>query len=417
MRILFLSNFYPPYSQGGYEQLCQEVAQLLAARGHTLCVLTGRTKGVSSVEEDGPVRVHRRLELELEGGLGHTVVRLAFGGREASERRNVATVERVIDEFRPDAALIWGMWNVPRSVPAAVERLLPERVAYYLCDYWPVLPNAYIQRLEAPARRGHADWAKRGITQLLLPAAAAEMPTSLSFKRAACVSYALRDALVHQGTPLDNAQIIHNGIYLSDFSVGSDAPSTNNSLRLIYSGRLSPEKGLHVALEALALLDGSVANRCELLIAGGGDEDYLRHLRTIATRGSVPVTFLGHVGRANIPRLLSESQVLIFPSEWGEPLARAVIEAMAAGLAVIGTTTGGTGEILVEGKTGLTFRPGDPADLARQITWLAADPRLRERLAAAGQALVLREFDIRSTVDQLESLLCQATIQSESPVA
>lgn len=117
MRILFLSNFYPPYSQGGYEQLCQEVAQLLAARDHTLCVLTGRTTGAADVEEDGPVRVHRRLELELEGGLSHTIARLAIGGREASERRNVATVERLIDEFQPDAVLIWGMWNVPGLCP------------------------------------------------------------------------------------------------------------------------------------------------------------------------------------------------------------------------------------------------------------------------------------------------------------
>lgn len=415
MRILFLSNFYPPHGQGGYEQLCQEVATLLAARSHTLCVLTSRTKGVPNVEEDGSVNIHRRLELELEGGLGHTVARLAFGGRSASERRNVATVKRVIDEFRPDVALVWGMWNVPRIVPATVERLLPEQTTYYLCDYWPVLPNAYIQRLEAPARRRYAGWVKWSVSQLLRPSETTTLPPSLSFKRVACVSYALRDSLVRQGIPIKNAQIIRNGINLSDFPADPDACS--GPLRLIYSGRLSPEKGVRVALEALALLDRSAAQRCEMAVAGGGDEDYVQHLRAIASRGSVPISFLGFIRREDMPRVLSESQALIFPSEWEEPLARAVIEAMASGLAVIGTTTGGTGEVLVEGETGLTFRPGDAADLARQIARLAGDPALRERLAAAGQAVVLREFDIRSTVDQLEALLYRASDEYERQIA
>lgn len=417
MRLLFLSNFYPPHGQGGYEQLCQEVARLLAGRGHDIVMLSGRVAGSGSRDTDGEVDVRRVLELEVEGGMAHTAARLATGGRQRSERRNIAAVEAIIAEIAPDAALVWGLWNVPRSVPAAVERRLPNRTAYYLCDYWPTLPNAYAQRLQAPARRGYAGWLKRSVARLLLPLARAEEPAALSFGAAACVSYAVRDTLAQQGIPVGNAPIIRNGIRLADFARAGKPSAPDGPLRLIYTGRLSPEKGVHVALAALGLLDESIAGRCEMVVAGSGDEAYIRDLRSIAAGGRVPVHFTGLVPREAVARLLADSHVLVFPSEWAEPLARAVIEAMAAGLVVVGTTTGGTGEVLIEGETGLTFHAGDAAGLARQISRLAGDPALRLSLAAAGQQLVLHDFDIEKTADQLEDLLAALAVSSQGQLA
>jgi len=166
---------------------------------------------------------------------------------------------------------------------------------------------------------------------------------------------------------------------------------------------------VHTAIEAIGNLAGS--HQFSLDIYGAGPQDYVAGLESLASQ--LPVVFHGSVARADLLSALSNYDAFVFPSEWEEPFAHAVLEAMASGLAVIGTTTGGTGEVLVEGETGLTFRPGDAADLARQITRLAGDPALRERLAAAGQAVVLREFDIRSTVDQLEALLYRASDEHE----
>jgi glycosyltransferase involved in cell wall biosynthesis len=111
------------------------------------------------------------------------------------------------------------------------------------------------------------------------------------------------------------------------------------------------------------------------------------------------------VARAQAPHVLAEHDVLIFPSEWEEPFARSVLEGMAAGLTVIGSTTGGTGEILVEGQTGLTFTAGDSQELARQIGRLAQDPALRRRLAANGRSIVTRRFTLQRMVDELEAAL------------
>ena len=65
MRILFLSNFYPPASRGGYEQWCQEVLDGLRSGGHVVEVITSK-HGKSSLQTSDPAWVHRSLYLEME---------------------------------------------------------------------------------------------------------------------------------------------------------------------------------------------------------------------------------------------------------------------------------------------------------------------------------------------------------------
>ena len=414
MRLLFLSNFYPPHGEGGYEQLCREVAHRMAGRGHAVMVLT--SAGAPVEASDGPVLVRRALALEVEGGLAQTATKLAFGGRAASERRGVAAVERAVDEFAPDAALVWGMWNVPRVVPAAAERLLP--TAYYLCDYWPALPDAYVERLQAPSRGAGGRWPKRLLATVFLRRLMTEPRVSPAYRHVACVSEAIRELLCAQGIDCSRVAIIRNGISLSDFADGdSERPRDDAPLRLVYAGRVTPDKGAATAVDALALLEARSRGMAHLSIYGDGDAGYLNTLRAQVGAARLPVTFHGFVPRDEMPAALARETVLILPSLVAEALPRVMLEAMAAGLAVIGTTTGGTGEVLREGETGLTFRAGDAADLARQIERLAGDPALRARLAAAGRELVLRDFSIDHTVDQLEALLRRIARQQEVATA
>jgi glycosyltransferase involved in cell wall biosynthesis len=78
---------------------------------------------------------------------------------------------------------------------------------------------------------------------------------------------------------------------------------------------------------------------------------------------------------------------------------------MAAGLAVIGTTTGGTGEILIHGETGLTYPAGNPNTLATQIQQLVTQPALQKKLAHAGQQRVIKNFTFTRMADELEATL------------
>ncbi len=87
-------------------------------------------------------------------------------------------------------------------------------------------------------------------------------------------------------------------------------------------------------------------------------------------------------------------------------------EAMAAGLVVVGTTTGGTREILREGETGLTFAPEDADGLADQLAVLITNPELGCRLAQAGRQSVLENFTLDRMAQQIEDYLLDCFARS-----
>ena len=115
--------------------------------------------------------------------------------------------------------------------------------------------------------------------------------------------------------------------------------------------------------------------------------------------------FEPRVSRDKMPDLLRQFDALVFPSIWEEPLARMTQEAMATEMIVFGTATGGTGEILIDGKTGLVFEPNDARSLADQIRHLMNRPELRTRLGAAARQMVVEKCEINRMIDEIESEL------------
>lgn len=412
MRILFVSNLYPPYAVGGYEQLCKEVAEAFVQCGHDVTVLTAR-HGMPKKESLNGVWVHRVLHQEVEGGMLHTAWRLAVS-RSVTEKENVVVTTQLVEQGRPDAVIIWGMWNIPRSVPSTVESIMPGRTAYYFLDYWPLLPNAYIQRLEEHARSSWTRLPKSLVAALWLPELRSEQPPDLEFSHAICVSDAVRRALVKSGIVTEQASVIHLGIRPDEISTRSlhVAPRAAESLRVVYAGRLTTDKGVHTAIEAIEILRKSGINNVALDVYGKGNRGYMSRLRRMVVEQGLPVRFRGHVSRDQLLELLPSYDVLVFPSIWKEPFAHAVLEGMASGLVVVGTTSGGTGEVLVDGATGLVFEPGDARQLAEHLERLAKDSELRSSLGATARNRVLSEFTFAQTVNSLESFLAQMVSKS-----
>jgi glycogen synthase len=410
MQLLFLSNNYPPHSLGGYEQWCREVAVALAKRGHFVHVLTANVGARQPVEQMDGVTVHRRLHLELTGGLGETMWRL-LASRPKLEADNLYHVRELVASLQPDAALVWGMWNVPRTVPALVEELLPNRVAYYLCDYWLTLPTAYIQRWQEPARSRFplVQWAKQRVGEYFLAKLEAEEAVTLQLTHPICVSRAVRQLLFKAGVPVAQAPVIYGGTQVEQFMSIVRPVSNGNgrTLRLLYVGRLEAVKGVHTALQAINLLDPQQKAAVTLDIYGQGDPDYEAELKAYVAQNNLQdvILFRGSVPRRQIPQVFAQADVLLFTSEWAEPFARTVLEAMAAGLVVIGTTTGGTAEILSHEQTGLTFTAGDPHDLTQQIGRVLTDSALQQKLQSGGRQCVVENFPFEQMVDQLEAAL------------
>ena len=408
MRLLFLSNFYPPASNGGYEQLCQEVAAAFTQRGHRVSILTSAEAAGPAVIEEGGIQVRRQLHLEVEGGIAGSTMRL-LRDRARLEQENLRNLGATVEDVRPDAALIWGMWNVPRSVPALAERLMPGRVVYYICDYWPSLPSAYVQQFQEPARRRLTRRPKKLLGQLVLTKLRRERAIPLALQRPFCVSQAVRSLLVRAGVQIRHARVIYNGIEIEQFPPVRIArwQQPGSFLKLLYAGRLAPEKGVPTAIRAVALLGGQQDQQVTMDVVGTGHPDYVRSLKALVRELKLDeiVAFTSGAPRSEMPALLADHDVLVFPSEWEEPMARMIMEAMATGLVVIGTTTGGTGELLEEGLTGLTLGPGDARGLASQVQRVLDDRTLGGRLARAARGRVEQQFTSRRMVDELEAVM------------
>lgn len=409
MRVLILSNFYPPSRSWGYTQLCHEVSQRLADNGHTIAVLTSNY--LANAAANGQTPVYRLLHLDSDP-LNYQPL-LFFTRQGQWQKENQYSLALVVKEFQPDIIFIWGMWNMSKAVPAQAEALPGVSVIYYLSDHWPVLDSPHETYWRLPARRWYLWLFKQALNWLALQLLARlEKPQPLKFDHAICVSKTLRDSLVAQGAPVQQATIIYNGIDVEAFVHHGELPERPNSpgtpLRLLYAGRLSHEKGVHTAIASLAHLVGEGNGyNVSLTIVGDGAPGYVQTLHELVARHKVGqlVSFRPAVAREQMPALLSQFDVLVFPSIAAEALPRMPQEAMACGLVVVGTTTGGTQELLVEGENGLTFDPEDDRALAAQLLHLAADRDLRRKLAMNGRQTVLEKFTIERMVTDIEAYL------------
>jgi glycosyltransferase involved in cell wall biosynthesis len=179
--------------------------------------------------------------------------------------------------------------------------------------------------------------------------------------------------------------------------------------RLLYVGQLIPQKGVHTLVGAFGLLakEPGFAELSLTIVGGGLHPEYEQTLRALPGQLGIAgrVHFLGKVSRADLPQVYAEHDVLIFPSEWDEPFAITPLEAMASGLAVVGTTTGGSGELFVERETALTFSAGDAADCARALRELCANQELHGRISRNARADVCAHYVLERMVTTIEEAL------------
>ena len=409
MRVLFLTNFYLVHGSGGEEQSCQQIVEGLKARGHTTLVLTSMhgTNNVP-VEADG---IYRSLYLEMDlVPLRHSVT--FFTQRKAREKHNLQVFGRVLQQFEPDIIFMWGMWNLPYSLPAFAEAKYPQKAVYRFATYWPTLPSQHEFYWRAPGRNWYSRVIKQVVGRVALALLSKEAQKDpLTFRHAICVSTATRDVLVEAGVPVTDARIIYTGLDVKHYLNGHEQNSSHQegqNLNLLYAGRFYPEKGIDTVIEAMIrLVHGQGKRDIRLSLAGSGSVEYENHVRQLVNQAELAeyVTFLGWVPPQEMPELLRKFDVLLLPSVWPEPFSRAVLEGMISGLVVVATRIGGTPEINVDGENGLLFTPNDPEDLAKKIAYLVDDPHSCDQIGHAGRQTILERFTMTKMMDEIENYL------------
>ncbi len=406
MRILFLSNFYPSAHLGGMELRCQEVVEGLQTKGHICSVLTSDFTPPGITLSDQP-NIHRLLALETDihyyrplDYLLHYPVRL---------QANLKTFKETVAVFEPDLVFIWGMWNLSPALAAAAEERLPNQVVYSFAGYWPLEPDMHEQYWHA--RDGN--WLGRQFrwtiaTVALSPRYRPVQTRSLRFTHAiTCSQFVLR-RLRESGLTLPYARVVISGIDVNNFVPASvTKPRSSNELKAVYAGGIASHKGVHTAIEAIHLLVEQGYRDVSLQIIGQGHPAYRASLEEMITQAALEkwVCFRPAVSRCDMSRLLQQFDVLILPTIGDEPLSRVVMEAMACGLVVIATNTGGTPEMIEDYTNGLLFDVGDSIQLANHLQTVTMNHELRQRLSIAARRTAEARFQLSRMIDEIEMFL------------
>ena len=218
-----------------------------------------------------------------------------------------------------------------------------------------------------------------------------------------CVSDFIRRRLVERGFPAEKLVVNRYGIEV-DGVAEPQPPETPPTLMFV--GRFVEKKGIATLLDAMAILR-SQANPLRLTLVGDGELAPLVAARA-AELGGIEQT--GWLANAEVKRRMATALALVVPSVTAkagdaEGLPNVILEAMAAGIPVVGSDSAGIAEAITHERTGLVVPPGDAPALAEALARVAADPATRAAMAVAGRARAVAEFSAPAQSRRLEQIL------------
>jgi len=211
-----------------------------------------------------------------------------------------------------------------------------------------------------------------------------------------------------KGLPRKKVVVIRNGCDLSRFSVSRDKRSAmrkemglqDDTPVLIVPARLEPQKGHSVLLDAVLLIRREFPT-LQVFCLGEGSLRKVLEGKALQLGLQHTMRFLGFQRNLNDWYAMGDLTVL---SSFYEGLPLVAIESLAASRAVVATDVDGTPEVVINGISGKTVPPGQPAELADAICGLLREPALIEKLGRQGRDLVVREFDQQKQVQQTAAL-------------
>ena len=165
----------------------------------------------------------------------------------------------------------------------------------------------------------------------------------------------------------------------------------------VFVGRLTRQKALRTALEAVALVP-----EARLVVVGDGPER-----ASLEQAAGERVEFLGSRSRDEALRTVAGAAAALLSSDW-ENLPHAAVEALSVGVPVVSTAVGGVPEVVQDGVNGLLVPPGRPDQLAAAMRRVLEEPGLRDRLAAGAKPSV-EAISSEAIYGRLEALLREAT--------
>lgn len=371
MRVLIVTNTYPPADISGVGTLVAELARELDRRGHPVAVLCRR-----AAPEDRLARPIGGPKL-LFPLLAALAVR-RVGGLRGWDVLHLHESDGVLVGLRARLARAFGR-PAPRIAATLQVSYREERLAVRTLrdeDGAVVSRPTRSERLFA--------WLRAPLLALLgrLTAASADLVIAPSRRTAVELQRDYRVAEV---------EVIPNGI-LPPPIPANRTHQPGSPRRILYAGRLRTRKAVAVLVEAIARLPPGEA---KLVLAGAGEQRPALEAQIERLGIGAAVEWLGSQSPAAMERHYHEADLFCLPSTY-EGLPLAILEAMGHGLPVVATAVSGNPDAVADGESGLLVPPNDVAALARALAELLADPRRAAAMGEAGRQRVATRFSIET---------------------
>ncbi len=365
-RILILSWEYPPKTVGGLARHVHDLSVALAEAGHHVHVITCPVAGQGVYTLDEGVHVHRIHPDRLTADkFMDWVEQLNNGMAELADK-----LMEIYDQFDLIHAHDW--------LVGAAALTISQRCKLPLA--------ATIHATEHGRNRGlHTDL-QRHIHKL-----EGELARQAGLI-IGCSNYMGREIAALFEQPAEKIRVIPNGVNPDNINNGLESGSTDPLGRkvIVFLGRLVVEKGVHVLISALPSIMKAVGP-VTLQVAGKGP--YQQELEEIAYNIGVAghVEFLGFVDDPGRNRLLHGATAAVFPSLY-EPFGIVALEAMAAGVPVVASDTGGLSDVIEHGVDGYLSPPGDIHMLAHYVSEIISNPELARHFVKRAQRNIMVKF-------------------------
>jgi len=381
--------------------LARDVVEALRARGHEVHVLTAHGQQFTGLHD-----VHQVLNYDLE----QEKSTLFQGARQLTwleqlrhyvfDRTTYRDVRRTIKALHPDLVVVDNLYQASAS-PLLALRDLECPVVAQVADKWLIYLLRDLDLLLHPAG-GAARLLVRSYVKAVQP---------FLWRRArpdtlVTISGFIKQFYASYGFPANCITPMYLGVDTALYHPRALPQQATTALEVTFAGQLWEGKGPQVLVEALGRLRQETPElELKLRIIGTGNAAFLDYLRNEASRWNLAdrTIFEGFLPLPELARRLRETDIFVFPSTWDEPFSITLPAAMASGLPVIATSSGGTPEAFQDGVEGLLVPPNDAAALAAAILRLARDPAERQRLAQAAAQRARRDWSFIAYVERLEN--------------
>jgi glycogen synthase len=418
LKILIVSNLYPPHYLGGYELRCALVAEGLRWAGHDIRVLTSRfgLEPTGRLEDRvNGVRVQRALG-QYDVGAQDPVGWPYFLAMVRPQLRDAHSFIRILDEFKPDLINWWSVRGLTKAIlPIPKLRGIPD----VLCveEAWITEERTRGQLDERPpwaglwSRDGKGwywqpllfwlmeKWQKSLAKKGIMTTPASFCPLHVCF-----VSHFMRGEFENEGIQFPSSEVIYGGVSVTKFFYRrKQVQRISQPIRFLYAGQIDRQRGLHTAIEAFSFLSEEARSLATFTVVGDAyNLNYQREVRQqVRVLGlSERVIFTGKKNYEEMPDIYRSHDVLISPSLRKEGLPLSMAEAMLSGCAVVTTGSGGAMEIAKLADLPL-FPKGDAPALAQILESLIHNRHALDRIARRGQEVALRELSSDLMVQRL----------------